>query len=178
VGASALRQNTRIQWGIEIGFKVGRIKAAERVSRMRGRGRPEGSSRRSRAPYGPARIWTATTRLQDECASSYTTGPRTGERMGPGARRKPRSVLTAFNSASVPDLLPRGLAVAPIPRRTSRPCPPIILLRGGLVSVRLPRLSAPRLAPGRAALWSGDFPQRPFWATVSCPRAPRPAFER
>lgn len=38
---------------------------------------------------------------------------------------------------------------------------PIILDRGGVVSVRLPGLSATRLAPGRVALWSEDFPQRP-----------------
>jgi len=82
--------------------------------------------------------------------------PLKNEQKKPDGRRKPHSVPTAFDCASIPDLLPRGLAVAPVPPGPSRPCPPIILPGGGVVSVRLPGLSAPMTATPEAVLAMND----------------------
>lgn len=96
----------------------------------------------------------------DSSLAPCRSASRTSERIGPGARRKPRSVLTALDCASARDLLLRGLAVAPDPPGPSRPRadhPRPGRCRFGAVAWPLghPACAGPR------RVWSEDFPQRP-----------------
>ena len=85
-----------------------------------------------------------------------------GQGKGPGARSTPRSVSGGIVLSVGFPTCSRG--DSPFhPFRQERHDRSIILLGGGLVSVRLPGLSAARLATGRVALWSEDVPQRPLW---------------
>lgn len=119
------------------------------------------------APRSPPGIRLA---LAARCLAVRPAG-FSSERMCPGARRKPRSVLAAFYCASARDLLPRGLTVSPDPPGTSRPssrssCTGAVSFRCRCLASRPPGLCR------AASCMERGLSSATSTVTVGCPQAP------